>query len=208
MKILNLYCGIGGNRSLWGENHEVTAVEIDEKIAKIYSYKFPKDKVIIGDAHQYLLENFNKFDFIWSSPPCQTHSRLNFTNQLGGKYQNRIKYPSMSLYEEIILLQHHAKSKWVIENVIPYYTPLIQPSFSICRHYFWSSDFILSAEFQDADFWKIKDKPTKLKKRYGYDDIPKELFKGVNTRQALRNCVIPELGRYILEQITGVNNVR
>ena len=27
MRILNLYAGIGGNRKLWGEEHEVTAVE-------------------------------------------------------------------------------------------------------------------------------------------------------------------------------------
>lgn len=35
MKILNLYAGIGGNRALW-ENCEVTAVELDEKIADVY----------------------------------------------------------------------------------------------------------------------------------------------------------------------------
>ena len=28
MKVLNLYCGIGGNRKLW-EDVEVTAVELD-----------------------------------------------------------------------------------------------------------------------------------------------------------------------------------
>ena len=27
MKILNLYAGIGGNRKLWGDEHEVVAVE-------------------------------------------------------------------------------------------------------------------------------------------------------------------------------------
>lgn len=27
MKILNLYAGIGGNRKLWGDDHEVTVVE-------------------------------------------------------------------------------------------------------------------------------------------------------------------------------------
>lgn len=34
MKILNLYCGIGGNRKLWGNDHEITAVEFDAKIAE------------------------------------------------------------------------------------------------------------------------------------------------------------------------------
>jgi DNA (cytosine-5)-methyltransferase 1 len=27
MKILNLYAGIGGNRKLWGDEYEVTAIE-------------------------------------------------------------------------------------------------------------------------------------------------------------------------------------
>jgi DNA (cytosine-5)-methyltransferase 1 len=75
MKILNLYAGIGGNRKLWGNDDEITAVEFDEQIARIYQDNFPNDKVVIGDAHQYLLEHFREFDFIWASPPCPTHSR-------------------------------------------------------------------------------------------------------------------------------------
>lgn len=58
MKILNLYAGIGGNRKLWGDSHEITAVEIDPEIAKIYHDFFPQDKVIVADAHQYLLDHF------------------------------------------------------------------------------------------------------------------------------------------------------
>lgn len=64
MKILNLYAGIGGNRKLWGEDNEVTAIEYDENIAKIYQENFPNDKVIVTDAHEYLLEHFREFDFI------------------------------------------------------------------------------------------------------------------------------------------------
>ena len=79
MKILNLYAGIGGNRKLWTPNsdeHEITAIENVPEIAKIYQDFFPNDKVIITNAHQYLLEHFKEFDFIWSSPPCPSHSRL------------------------------------------------------------------------------------------------------------------------------------
>ena len=76
MKILNLYAGIGGNRKLWGSEHEITAVEYDPNIAKIYEDLYPEDNVICGDAHQYLIENFKDYDFIWSSPPCPTHSRM------------------------------------------------------------------------------------------------------------------------------------
>lgn len=39
MNILNLYAGIGGNRKLWGNNHNITAVEINPDIAEIYIHK-------------------------------------------------------------------------------------------------------------------------------------------------------------------------
>ena len=35
MKILNLYAGIGGNRKLWGDEHEITAVELNSKCPTI-----------------------------------------------------------------------------------------------------------------------------------------------------------------------------
>ena len=133
MKVLNLYAGIGGNRKLW-EDVEVTAVENNPEIAEIYQDFFPDDKVIITDAHQYLLEHYEEFDFIWSSPPCPTHSKINFSFK--GRF--KIKYPDMRLYQEIILLKYWFKGKWVVENVISYYTPLIVPQQS-GRHYFWAN---------------------------------------------------------------------
>lgn len=77
MKILNLYAGIGGNRKLWGDEHDITAVEFDERIAAIYQDLYPNDTVIVGDAHQYLLDHYSEFDFIGASPPCPTHSVTN-----------------------------------------------------------------------------------------------------------------------------------
>ena len=74
MKILNLYAGIGGNRMLWGNEHEITAVEYNEHIAKVYKEQYPNDNVIVADAHEYLLKHYAEFDFIWSSPPCPTHT--------------------------------------------------------------------------------------------------------------------------------------
>lgn len=37
MKILNLYAGVGGNRRLWGDKHEITAVEWNKSVADCYT---------------------------------------------------------------------------------------------------------------------------------------------------------------------------
>src|SRR3990167_604144 len=138
IRVLNLYAGLGGNRELWpSDKIEVKAIEIDRKIAIKYQDAFPNDRVIVADAHRYLLEHYKEFDFIWSSPPCQSHSECNnFLNA-----QGVIRYPDMSLYAEIIFLKHFAKCKWVVENVIGYYEPLVAPQV-VGRHYLWSNFII------------------------------------------------------------------
>ena len=136
MKILNLYAGVGGNRKLWSNEHEITAVEYDQSIAAIYKDLYPEDNVIVDDAHDYLITNFKQFDFIWSSPPCPTHSRMNFL--LNQKETFTLKYPDMKLYEEIIILQTFFKGYFVVENVKSYYDPLITPQES-GGHYFWAN---------------------------------------------------------------------
>lgn len=194
MKILNLYAGIGGNRKLWGDEHEITAVEHDENIAKVYADYFPNDKLVIGDAHQYLLEHYKEFDFIWSSPPCQTHSSFRFN--INVRFRGTpAKYPDMTLYEEIIFLQHHAKdTKWVVENVKPYYKPLIEGQL-IQRHLFWSN-FDISHIEVEKDIIRKAQIPD-LQEKYGYDLSG---YKLPNKRQVLRNCVEPKLAAHILSE--------
>lgn len=196
MKILNLYAGIGGNRKLWGDKHEITAVELNPSIAKVYSDFYPKDKVIIGDAHQYLLEHYHEFDFIWSSPPCQTHSsfRQNICVRFHG---TAAEYPDCKLWQEIIFLKHNAVCDFVIENVIPYYKPFIQPDFELQRHLFWSNKFILSTNFEKDNIRKAQ--IPDLQKQHNVD---LSNYKLSNKRQVLRNMVAPELGKYIFEQVT------
>ena len=104
MKILNLYACLGGNRYLWGDEHDITAVELDPELARMYQERFPNDKVIVADAHQYLLEHFKEFNFIWSSPPCPTHSRIRVSQKTRDSFIH--KYPDMKLYQEIIFLQN------------------------------------------------------------------------------------------------------
>ena len=113
MKILNLYAGIGGNRKFWGDEHQITAVELIPEIAKVYSELYQNDTVIIGDAHQYLIDHYKEFDFIWSSPPCPTHSRFNFlSNVQEGK---KMSFPDMKLYEEIIFLKHFYRTCFILQ---------------------------------------------------------------------------------------------
>ncbi len=202
MKILNLYAGIGGNRKLWGDDHEITAVEIDPKIAKIYSDFFPKDKVVIVDAHQYLLEHFKEFDFIWSSPPCPSHSK--FRKQFSCNVGAKPIYPNMKLYEEILLLQGYFKGKYVIENVIGWYKPLVAPQ-EIQRHYFWTNFWINGNDRFESDGLEItgginkeneKQQIEKLGKRFGFN---LDKYK-INKKLALRNCVSPELGLHIFQE--------
>ena len=204
MKVLNLYAGIGGNRKLWGEDVEVTAVEMNPKIAEIYQDFFPNDKVVVGDAHQYLLDHFKEYDFIWSSPPCPSHSVCNHFL----KGQGIFRYPDMALYQEILFLKHFFKGKYCVENVKPYYKPLIEPQY-IGRHAFWANFHITEIKV-DYDIGTMNRQASKKAQRKAIireAQIPEFLklhdlkdFKVPNKRQILRNCVLPKIGLHILNE--------
>jgi len=187
IKVLNLYAGIGGNRKLW-KNVDVTAVENNPKIANIYKENFPEDEVIVGDAHKYLEEHYDEFDFIWSSPPCPTHSKVRFANQK----QNKPIYPSMILYEEIIFLKHYFKGKFVVENVIAYYEPLIKPQ-EISQHYYWTNFPIpkIKKEFRGMG------KNENLNDLYKLKGFDLSKYNGIDKMKTIRNCVEPKAGLHI-----------
>jgi len=193
MKILNLYAGIGGNRKLWEDEHEITAVEQDEPTANFYKLLFPNDNVVIADAHEYLLNNFDNFDFIWSSPPCPTHSRLNTTMVGLGK---RPVYPDMILYEEIIFLNQWHKGLFVVENVIPYYEPLI-PAKKVDRHLWWSN-FLITTFIPTKKPNHETATVRQLEEFYKYD-LSQVVETNKNSKlKMLRNMVHPEVGMHIL----------
>ena len=201
MRVLNLYCGIGGNRKLWGDEHDITAIENNKEVAALYLSNFPNDTVIVADAHQYLLENYKDFDFIWSSPPCPTHSRMmKFTRH------NLAKYIDLKLYQEIIFLKHWFNGRWVIENVEPYYDPLIAPTKKVGRHLFWSNFNIGNFEPPKFKGDKLKSYNGELEDYYGFKLPTKNIyFKGSNDQfKVLKNCVHPETGKYVLDCALGV----
>ena len=200
MKVLNLYAGLGGNRRLWGDV-EVTAVEMEPEIAKFYADQYPQDTVIVGDAHQYLLDHYSEFDFIWASPPCPTHSRARFWSSKGGKCE--LQYPDMKLYQEILFLQHYFEGNWAVENVVPFYDPIMKPSIKIGRHLFWSSFHIPQGNFEDAD---IKDGNIKDWQEIHGIDISGYKFQSRRDK-VLRNCVNPDLGLHVFSSATEKNPI-
>lgn len=195
MRILNLYAGLGGNRKLW-EGHNVTAVELDDRIAAEYKKMHPLDTVVTGDAHDYLLKHYKEFDFVWSSPPCQRNSRLVLYTR-----HDLTGYPDLTLYEEVIFLKAFFAGKWVVENVKPYYEPLIRAT-ECGRHLLWSNFYIPPIDIASPpDFCGNKKANKKVLEDWLGFSVDKVLYYNGNhdPQQVLRNCVHPALGLHVLK---------
>ena len=203
MNILNLYSGLGGNRKHWN-GHQVTAVEKSKDIANVYADNNPDDTVIIGDAHEYLLNHYQEFDFIWSSPPCQSHSRM-----IRSGKNRKPRYPDMKLYEEILLLKHNFNGVWIVENVEPYYEPLL-PAKKVGRHLFWSNFAFECDEVKQPEGFIMKTNVAgseSLKKWLGIEYEGNIYYEDNHCpAQVLRNCVHPDMGKQIIEhaEIWGI----
>lgn len=202
MKILNLYACLGGNRYKWNDvkdDIQVTAVELDPEAARLYQERFPNDKVIIADAHQYLLDHYKEFDFIWSSPPCPTHSRLVTSN----KNKIKMKYPDMKLYQEVIFLDNFFNGKYVVENVIPFYEPLI-PAKKRGRHLYWTN-FNLPNDIGERPPIGISQGVNEVKRLCEFHDYDFYKYKGKQPMNKMaRNLVDYEAGKTIFETLLGI----
>tara|TARA_R110000850_G_scaffold271545_1_gene405923 strand:+ start:40 stop:723 length:684 start_codon:yes stop_codon:yes gene_type:complete len=209
-KILNLYACLGGNRYKWDEvakeagiEIEVTAVELDPELAILYQERFPNDIVIVADAHQYLLDHYKEYDFCWTSPPCPTHSRVRMSQKNTDSFKPM--FPDMKLYEEILFLEHNFKGKYVVENVIPFYEPLI-PAKKRGRHLYWTN-FNLPTNIGERKEGKgiisvTGDEVGKLCEFHEYDFTK---YKGKQRRDKVaRNLVDFEVGKTILETVFGI----
>jgi DNA (cytosine-5)-methyltransferase 1 len=203
MKILNLYACLGGNRYKWNEvkdDIEVTAVELDPECARLYQERFPNDRVIVADAHQYLLDHYKEYDFIWSSPPCPTHSRL----QISLKTKSKMKYPDMKLYEEIIFLDNFYNGKYCVENVIPFYEPLIHAK-KRGRHLYWTNFNLPNtlSNIKNPDFTRLKGNHIEVMSNYHNYDFNK--YNGKQSKKKMsNNLVYFEDGKIIFETMLGI----
>jgi len=209
-KILNLYACLGGNRYKWDEvseeagiELEVTAVEWDEELARLYQERFPNDKVIVADAHQYLLDHYKEFDFIWSSPPCPSHSRARYWNSSNYDTNTKAIYPDLNLYKEIIFLEHYFKGKYVVENVVPYYKPLVLAK-ERDRHLYWTN-FKLPNDLKARHFDKMCQGKNEVDRLIEFHDFDFRKYKGQQLLNKIaRNLVDYEAGKTILETILDI----
>jgi len=202
VRYLNCYAGIGGNRALLPAHVDVVAVELNPKVASVYGELYPDDEVVVGDAHAYLLDHGSEFDFIWSSPPCQSHSKM----MKATRHKLR-RYPDMALYQEILFCQHFIKVPWVVENVVPYYETLVAPTVRVGRHLFWSSHPLEVDDVdRPGDFINLA---TVAGKQVLMDWLGIHFERNVYLdgnhcpAQILRNAVHPLIGRQVFDQLTG-----
>jgi len=202
VKILNLYAGIGGNRKKWdGKKHDIVAIERDQDYAQIYRENYPRDKVIETDAHEYLKENHEEFDFIWASPPCPTHSRM---RRVGVEVHDfEPVYPDLSLFEEVLFLKNFYEGDWVVENVIPYYKKqinwerIIEPQKS-GRHLFWSNFSIPKRAYNGEQTIGGSYTLEELEDQRGMDLSSYDISQDKKIK-ALKNMVDPKIGEAILK---------
>tara|TARA_R110000822_G_scaffold80191_2_gene191227 strand:- start:6837 stop:7526 length:690 start_codon:yes stop_codon:yes gene_type:complete len=210
VKILNLYACLGGNRYKWDEvaDVEVTAVELDPELSRMYQERFPNDTVIATDAHQYLLDHYKEYDIIWSSPPCPSHSKTMWVwnNTSNSNVGNKSIYPDMNLYQEIIFLESFFKGKYIVENVIPYYDPLITAQ-KRGRHLYWAN-FKLPIninERKEATGIVGGNVKKETKKLEAFHKIDLSSYKGSQRKDKIaRNLVDYEAGKTILETALNI----
>lgn len=217
MKVLNLYAGIGGNAKLWRETANyydteihITHVEINSELCKELKIIFPDDEVLNIDAHDYLLwlaenDKLNDYDIIWTSPPCQTHSRM---NRINSKRFHKSSYIDPSYIQQIILLKYNFNGCYFVENVFAYYGILFD-GVQIGRHVIWSNIDINDLGYNISNKKNLFDlSMEELQYEYGIK-LSKNIYLNYPDshcpKQVYRNAVHPQLGALLLDRYLNKN---
>ena len=114
-------------------------------------------------------------------------------------------YPDLKLYQEILFLQHYYRNgKYVVENVIPYYEPLI-PAQKRGRHLYWTN-FKLPNDLNDRRT-QICAGTNELKRLCEFHQIDVSTYKGEQSLiKIARNLVDYEAGLTIFNTAIGIIN--
>ncbi len=209
IKILDLFCGLGGVARGFQEyliekniKFEYYAVDIDFKILLTHKILNPKSITIKKDAYSLRDEELKEYDFIWASPPCETHSHLNFYNWNNPK---KFKPPDMRLYKLIKRL-HILNIPFIVENVKPYYKPPIKPCTKIGRHILWSNISLKPFKVNlPNNFTNVKDDVKRLADYHELDITIAHKIKKIlgisKTKAVLRDMVHWRIAYKIAEQV-------
>ena len=111
----------------------------------------------------------------------------------------------MMLYEEIIFLDNYFDGKYCIENVIPFYKPLI-PAHKRGRHLYWTN-FLLPNDLggRPEGDGLISNSINEVEKLCEFHKIDLTSYKGEQPKNKLaRNLVDYEVGKTILDTAMGV----
>ena len=110
----------------------------------------------------------------------------------------------MRLYQEVILLDNLFNGHWVVENVDPYYSELLDAQ-HVGRHLFWSNYHIPDFDEPGRDF-SYGGSDGRTSNRAALEDwlgieLAKNIYVGDSNdpAQVLRNAVHPELGKHVFE---------
>ena len=119
----------------------------------------------------------------------------------------RVVLASLQVY---VFLKHFFKGKWTVENVKPYYDLLIIPTQELGRHLFWSNFSIPKIEHKNISNFITADtkKDIELMKKWIGINYEGNIYIDGNHSpgQVLRNCVHPEVGKYILDRAMDIHN--
>ncbi len=200
LRILDLFCGVGGVARGFqkyllenGIEFEYYAVDINDAILLAHRILNPHSVTLKRDAYSFTDHELRSYDFIWASPPCESHSRLMW---IYNKNQPEKWEPPDKKLWQLIERLYRLGIPFVVENVRPYYRPPMRPTSYVCRHALWSNLSIPPFDYSriNIDFFEhIKDDVHKLVEYHELNGVAERIIKTIGgvrkARDALRDMV-------------------